>query len=144
MFDRVLNTLLNSTCYTPDKSIFSLLHTLHQKGSFPLRISSVNVTKSVVSCGFGHIYRKKFFMENFIFCVVIQNGANVEKFPVFHEFIDSFLQVKVFSSFVSPKAKPYLGQITDNCGLFWSDSTCFCFCFFWNGADCACFQNCYF
>ena len=30
--------------------------TLHQKLSFPLRISSVNVTKSAVSCGFGHIY----------------------------------------------------------------------------------------
>ena len=27
-----------------------------QKLSFLLRISSVNVTKSVVSCGFGHIY----------------------------------------------------------------------------------------
>ena len=24
--------------------------------SFPLRISPVNVTKSTVSCGFGHIY----------------------------------------------------------------------------------------
>ena len=30
--------------------------TLHKKWSFPLRISSVNVTKSSVSCGFGHIY----------------------------------------------------------------------------------------
>ena len=30
--------------------------TLHKKLSFPLRISSVNVTKSAVSCGFGHIY----------------------------------------------------------------------------------------
>ena len=29
---------------------------LHKKSSFPLRISSVNVTKSAVSCGFGHIY----------------------------------------------------------------------------------------
>ena len=28
---------------------------LHKKKSFPLRISSVNVTKSKVSCGFGHI-----------------------------------------------------------------------------------------
>ena len=27
-----------------------------QKWSFPLRISLVNVTKSAVSCGFGHIY----------------------------------------------------------------------------------------
>ena len=30
------------------------LHT--QKKRFPLRISSVNVTKSAVKCGFGHIY----------------------------------------------------------------------------------------
>ena len=27
-----------------------------KKRSFPLRISSVNVTKSAVSCGFSHIY----------------------------------------------------------------------------------------
>ena len=30
--------------------------TLHKKWSFPLRISSVNVTKYAVSCGFGHMY----------------------------------------------------------------------------------------
>ena len=29
---------------------------LHQKWSFPLRISSVIVTKSAVSCRFGHIH----------------------------------------------------------------------------------------
>ena len=29
---------------------------LHKKRSFPLRISSVNVTKSAASDGFGHIY----------------------------------------------------------------------------------------
>ena len=29
---------------------------LHKKWSFPLRISPINVTKSTVSCGFGHIY----------------------------------------------------------------------------------------
>ena len=29
---------------------------LHKKWSFPLRISPVNVPKSAVSCGFGHIY----------------------------------------------------------------------------------------
>ena len=29
---------------------------LHKKWSFPLRISSLNVTKSAVSLGFGHIY----------------------------------------------------------------------------------------
>ena len=31
-------------------------YTLHKKWSFPLRISSVNVTKSAVSRGFGHIF----------------------------------------------------------------------------------------
>ena len=36
-----------------------LLITLHKEWSFPLRISSVNVTKSAVSCGFGHIYWRK-------------------------------------------------------------------------------------
>ena len=29
---------------------------LHKKWSFPLKISSVNVTKYAVTCGFGHIY----------------------------------------------------------------------------------------
>ena len=29
---------------------------LVQKLSFPLKISSVNVTKSAGNCGFGHIY----------------------------------------------------------------------------------------
>ena len=29
---------------------------LHKKWSFPLRISSVNVTKFTGNCGFGHIY----------------------------------------------------------------------------------------
>ena len=29
---------------------------LYKKWSFPLRIASVNVTKSAGNCGFGHIY----------------------------------------------------------------------------------------
>ena len=29
---------------------------VHKKGSFPLRISLINVTKSTVNGGFGHIY----------------------------------------------------------------------------------------
>ena len=32
--------------------------TLHKKWRFPLRISSVNMTKSAISCGFGHIHWK--------------------------------------------------------------------------------------
>ena len=34
----------------------ALVLTLYKKWSFPLRISSVNVTKSAGNCGFGHIY----------------------------------------------------------------------------------------
>ena len=37
-------------------SNYSQLLPLHKKWSFPLRISSVNVTKSAGNCGFGHIY----------------------------------------------------------------------------------------
>ena len=34
----------------------SALSTLHKKWSFPIKISSVNVTKSARNCGFSHIY----------------------------------------------------------------------------------------
>ena len=37
-------------------TLYLLARTPHKKLSFPLRISPVNVTKSAVSCGFGHIY----------------------------------------------------------------------------------------
>ena len=37
-------------------SCILIADTLHKKWSFPLRISIVNVTKSTVSCRFGHIY----------------------------------------------------------------------------------------
>ena len=36
--------------------IFNSHKSLHKTWSFPLRISSVNVTKSGGNCGFGHIY----------------------------------------------------------------------------------------
>ena len=34
------------------------VQTLHQKWSFPLRISLINVAKSAGNSGFGHIYRR--------------------------------------------------------------------------------------
>ena len=53
--------LLNSQCFesllilnTEQQHIKNI--TLHKKRSFPLRISSVTVTKSPGNCGFGHIY----------------------------------------------------------------------------------------
>ena len=48
----------------------NLAYSLHKKWSFPLRISSVNVTKSVVFGGFGEHIPKKSLMENFIFSSV--------------------------------------------------------------------------
>ena len=51
-------------------TIFVSYATLHKKWSFPLRISSVNVTKSTVSFGFGYILLKKSLMANFISCAV--------------------------------------------------------------------------
>ena len=49
-------------------------YTLHKKWSFPLRISSVNVTKSAGNCEFGHIYWRNpewkisFFVQWYKFC----------------------------------------------------------------------------
>ena len=41
------------------KDNWDKLNKLHKKWSFLLRISSANVTKSAVSCRFGHIYWRK-------------------------------------------------------------------------------------
>ena len=48
---------VNKRChigYSETHSMHS--YTLNKKGSFPLRISLVNVTKSTQNCGFDHIY----------------------------------------------------------------------------------------
>ena len=50
-------------------------YTLQKNWSFPLRIFSVNVTQTVVSCGLGHLLKKS-LIENFIFCVVIFVNKN--------------------------------------------------------------------
>ena len=42
--------------FFPCHRIRFCVYILHKKSSFLLRMSSVNVTKSAVSCGFGHIY----------------------------------------------------------------------------------------
>ena len=44
------------------------MHTLRKKLSFPLRIFSVNMTKSAVS--WSHLLKKS-FAESFMFCAVI-------------------------------------------------------------------------
>ena len=42
---------------------YAVEDSLHTKCSFPLKISSVNVTKSSVSGGFGHIYSVSIFQR---------------------------------------------------------------------------------
>ena len=42
----------------------------HKKWSFPLRIFSVNVTKSTGNCGFGHIYWRNPSWKTSFFCAV--------------------------------------------------------------------------
>ena len=48
------------------KTFLSLL----KKWSFPLKISPVNVTRSAISCGFGHIYWRNPWQKTSIFCTV--------------------------------------------------------------------------
>ena len=57
---------------------------LHKKWSFPLSISSVNVTKSAVFCGFGYIYWKNPLWKTSFF-VQCKKDWHEEKFvpPLF-------------------------------------------------------------
>ena len=47
------------------------LLTLHEKWSFPLRIFSVNMTKSAGNCGFGHIYWRNPQWKTSLYCAVL-------------------------------------------------------------------------
>ena len=81
--------IINSTSSNFRKS------TLQKKWSFPLKIFSVNVTKSAGDCGFGHIYWKnpKWKTSFFHFCAV-QRPVNVpvmEKFKLPKMFSFTFL-----------------------------------------------------
>ena len=60
---------------------------LHKKWSFPLTISSVNVTKSTVSCGFGHIYWRNPQWKTLFLCRVFSNKLIL--FPHYHSSVRS-------------------------------------------------------
>ena len=69
--------LLKKLCYCSCGS-------LHKKWSFPLRISSVNVTKFAGNCGFGHICRrnlngKLYFSYSFLLLSLIMFSSS----PIF-------------------------------------------------------------
>ena len=50
---------------------------LHKKWSFPLRISSVNVTKSAENCGFGHMYWRNHQWKTWFLC----SEVHLKQFP---------------------------------------------------------------
>ena len=69
--------------------------TLDKKWGFPLRISSIDVTKSAVSCGFGHIYWKNLEWKTsfFVYCKTL-----ISIVVLFFQFLVSpFTQEKIFS-----------------------------------------------
>ena len=75
-----------------------LLHkyfSLHKKWSSPLRISSGNVTKSTVYCGFGHIYWKNQLWKTSFFMQYLQDIV---------EFLSSF------SGFTEDQSSNYLEE----------------------------------
>ena len=49
--------------------------TLHKKWSLPLRVSSVNMTKSAGNCEFGHIYRRNSSWKTFCAVLVPTNKS---------------------------------------------------------------------
>ena len=49
---------------------FVTVHSIAKNGSFSWRLTSVSVSRSVGNCRIGHIYCKKAFMQNFIFCAL--------------------------------------------------------------------------
>ena len=61
IFQEEIWGMVSGTHYLPE-----FVNNSHRTKSFLLMISSVNVTKSAVSFGFGH----KSLMEKFIFCAV--------------------------------------------------------------------------
>ena len=81
------NTNESALTFVPMGKYFTLCepnvwHTLHKKWSFPLRISSLTVTKATGNCGFAHIYwrhpwwKTSFFVQgrthsgDFCFCLL--------------------------------------------------------------------------
>ena len=68
------------TFLSPNFTLFVSIQgaqTLQKKWSFPLRISSVNATKSAGNCGFGHIYWRNTWWKTSFLCT--KEGGKSEK-----------------------------------------------------------------
>ena len=74
---RVCIALLKKLCYCSYGS-------LHKKWSFPLRVSSVNVTKFAGNCRFGHIYWRNLNGKlHFSYSTLLLSLIMVSSSPVF-------------------------------------------------------------
>ena len=77
--------------------------TLHKKWSFPLRVSSVNVTKSAVSCEFGHVYWKILNGKLHFLCSdkrKIEPTRFINSYLWDHCFVNNFLWSTIVSFFL--------------------------------------------
>ena len=80
---------------------------LHKKWSFPLRISSVNKTKSAVSCGFGPIYWRNPYWKTSFFVQCTR-----------HLFITKLFLMKLKYNFLK------LAKMDLSLFLFWGSNIC--------------------
>ena len=62
-----MKCILSYMVFSTRSEISTKFQSLHKKWSFPLRNSSVNVTKSAVSRGFGHIYWRNPYWKTLFF-----------------------------------------------------------------------------
>ena len=80
-----------------------LLLSLHKKRSFPLRVSPVNMCKSAVSCGFGHIYcrnlqrKTSFFLKSVIPFFLDHFKTMFIMFPNFSDHFNTRLKFSPYS-----------------------------------------------
>ena len=79
--------------------------------SFPLRISSVNVTKSAVNCAFGHIYWRKilneklFFVQCCIFDICCCNWYDTWWFSKLGTYEDDFYLIRFITGWIKSLSK---------------------------------------
>ena len=96
--------------------------TLHNKWSFPLRISSVNMTKSAANCGVDHIYWRNIWWKTLFFAqcnifflgVLVGTGFEVYKDGIWINRGMSSLLKKLFDSHLVPPGIPCSKNITNN------------------------------
>ena len=75
----VITTQRYSTKLNSESNPTRGVSTVHKKWSCSLRISSVNVTNSAVSCGFGHIYWRNPQWKTYFLCSAkVCNGENLQ------------------------------------------------------------------